>query len=123
MGRLSQQVVTDTGGGNLQRDLTYDQRGGLSKVSDPYRSGPDPTKYETNYIFVRPSYQIILYADGSRDDIGRGPDLTQISNSFSGSRYLWHKEDGKISSVQLEDPETGLMSHSAQATLTMPWAG
>ncbi len=76
MGRLQQQILSDTSGGDIQRELTYNPRGDLSQVSAPHRAGA--IAFQTSYTYLQPSSQAVTYADGSTDCISRAPALTQV---------------------------------------------
>jgi hypothetical protein len=49
MGRMLLQTLTDSSGGDIKRELTYDARGAVSQISAPYRAGA--SKYQNSYQY------------------------------------------------------------------------
>ncbi len=108
MGRLENQTLTDTSGGDIVQKLTYDSRGAVTQIDAPHRENDSFNR--TNYMYGSPSYQQITFPDGTGVLYTNYPGVTTVSSSAAGIRNLYYQEDHKISAVVNWDPETGVLN-------------
>ncbi len=106
MGRLQQSSLTDTTGGDIQKEWNYDARGALTQASAPHRYGS--TAYPITYGYSVLGLQAVQFADGAGIYYGRSPEAVSVGAGDGKARDYWYQEDGKVRSVVLEEPDSAV---------------